>query len=171
MKALLMFTTTRTIATLLISSRRHSYRLFPCTSFTFVFQSFSRHFSFQRLGFDPRHLSPSSVGVHELSVSSSVLSRLLCLSELLGFRTLSTVRHSENCTTRFGKWIWFRRQVNEVRHLLRWVPKKELTSITWVASIQWLKLPLSKSPNRFGVFFPSPENGIESSFRKVFSSF
>jgi hypothetical protein len=44
--------------------------------------------------------------------------------------------------------------------------------VPWEYVFQWLRLALSKGPNRVGVAFPSPEDGNRSSFRNVmFSSY
>jgi hypothetical protein len=66
---------------------------------------------------------------------------------------LSFARNSKyNKTQCFGNSICFRSQVRGGRHLLCWV--------------QWLRLALSKGPDR-GVFLPSPEDENRCSFRNV----
>jgi hypothetical protein len=72
--------------------------------------------------------------------------------------TLSIVKNSKcKKTQRSGYVICFLPQVMGGRHLLYWV--------------QWLRLALSKGPNRVGVSLslPSPEGGNRSSFWNVFS--
>jgi hypothetical protein len=54
----------------------------------------------------------------------------------------------------FGNWIYLHPQVKGRRHLLCWVPLKVM--------VQWLRLALSKGPNRVGVFLPSLEEGNRS---------
>jgi hypothetical protein len=69
-------------------------------------------------------------------------------SELVGFWTLSIVRNLkklENIVSEIGSVSVLRR--------------KDL--------VQWLKLALSKGPNRVGVFLPTPEDGNRSTLRNV----
>jgi hypothetical protein len=71
-------------------------------------------------------------------------------SKLLDCFNFSIVRYSRNYKTlRFGNWNCFHRQMWGRRHLLCWVPQKELTSITGPQQSKYLALPLGRKQIQF----------------------
>jgi hypothetical protein len=92
--------------------------------------------------------------------------KLWSSSEWLGFWTLSIAR-----SCKYWKTQCFRLQVRGRRHLLCWVPYKNLTSVTKQPMSCNNRLALCKVPNRVDVSLSSPEDRNRSSFRNdMFSS-